>query len=54
MALFEELHDKGNTIIMVTHEDDIAHHAHRIIRMRYGLVEHDERNANVTRTLIKN
>src|SRR3954449_4671585 len=34
MNLFQELHDKGNTIIMVTHEDDIAHYAHRIIRLR--------------------
>jgi putative ABC transport system ATP-binding protein len=49
MALFQELHDKGNTIIMVTHEDDIAHYAHRIIRLRDGLVERDQKNENVTR-----
>ena len=49
MTLFQELHDKGNTIIMVTHEDDIAHYAHRIIRLRDGLVEGDIRNENVTR-----
>ena len=49
MALFQELHDKGNTIIMVTHEDDIAHYAHRIIRLRDGLVEWDRINDNVTR-----
>ena len=41
MSLFQELHDKGNTIIMVTHEDDIAHYAHRIIRLRDGLIEWD-------------
>src|SRR5918997_1638374 len=41
MDLFEELHSKGNTIIMVTHEDDIANYAHRIVRMRDGLVETD-------------
>ncbi len=49
MNLFQELHDKGNTIIMVTHEDDIAHYAHRIIRLKDGLVEWDHKNDNVTR-----
>lgn len=49
MDLFQQLHDKGNTIIMVTHEDDIAHYAHRIIRLRDGLVETDMINENVTR-----
>ena len=47
MDLFQELHDNGNTIIMVTHEDDIAHYAHRIIRLRDGLIEKDEVNQNV-------
>lgn len=50
MHLFQELHDKGNTIIMVTHEDDIAHYAHRIVRLRDGLVEWDRKNDNITRT----
>jgi putative ABC transport system ATP-binding protein len=49
MNLFQELHDKGNTIIMVTHEDDIAHYAHRIIRLRDGLIEWDKKNENVNR-----
>lgn len=49
MDLFADLHDKGNTIIMVTHEDDIAHYAHRIVRLRDGLVETDENNPNPTR-----
>ena len=49
MSLFQELHDSGNTIIMVTHEDDIAHYAHRIVRLRDGLVESDEINQNVIR-----
>lgn len=49
MNLFQELHDKGNTIIMVTHEDDIAHYAHRIVRLRDGLVEWDKKNDHVTR-----
>lgn len=48
MNLFQDLHDAGNTIIMVTHEDDIAHYAHRIIRMRDGLVETDILNKNIT------
>src|SRR6187551_689953 len=49
MNLFQELHDKGNTIIMVTHEDDIAHYAHRIIRFSDGLIEWDKKNENITR-----
>ncbi|MCJ8165224.1 ABC transporter ATP-binding protein [Pontibacter sp. E15-1] len=44
MELFEDLHSKGNTIIMVTHEEDIAKYAHRIIRMRDGLIESDTIN----------
>jgi putative ABC transport system ATP-binding protein len=42
MALFEELYNKGNTIILVTHEEYIAEHANRIIRLRDGLIEKDE------------
>ena len=49
MGLFQDLHDRGNTIIMVTHEDDIAHYAHRIIRLRDGLVESDKKNESVNR-----
>ncbi len=41
MALFEELHHQGNTIILVTHEADIAEHAHRAVRLRDGLIESD-------------
>lgn len=44
MALFEELHRAGNTIIVVTHENDIAQHARRIVRLRDGLIESDEQN----------
>ncbi len=49
MALFDEIHKKGNTIILVTHEEDIAQHAHRIIRLRDGEVESDIKNENVTK-----
>ena len=43
MALFARLHQQGNTIILVTHESEIAAHAHRIIRLRDGKIEKDER-----------
>ena len=48
MGLFEEIHKKGNTIILVTHEENIALHAHRIIRLKDGLVESDTKNDNIT------
>ena len=41
MALFEHLYEQGNTIIVVTHEEDIARHARRIVRLRDGLIESD-------------
>jgi putative ABC transport system ATP-binding protein len=41
MALFERLYEQGNTIIVVTHEEDIARHARRIVRLRDGLIESD-------------
>jgi putative ABC transport system ATP-binding protein len=44
MSLFDEIHSKGNTVILVTHEEDIAKHAHRIIRLRDGLIESDTLN----------
>jgi len=50
MDLFQKLHDNGNTIIMVTHEDDIAHYAHRIVRLRDGNVESDLINEEIKDT----
>ena len=44
MAIFDDLHAAGNTIILVTHEPDIAEYAHRIVRLRDGLIETDEKN----------
>jgi putative ABC transport system ATP-binding protein len=41
MKLLKEIHDKGNTIIVVTHEEEIAAHAKRIIRLRDGIIESD-------------
>lgn len=49
MELFDQLHQAGNTIIMVTHEEDIALYAHRIVRLRDGLVESDSLNAQIKR-----
>ena len=49
MSIFERIHDLGNTIILVTHEPDIAEHASRIIRLRDGLVESDAVNQNVVK-----
>jgi putative ABC transport system ATP-binding protein len=48
MGLLEDIHKKGNTIILVTHEEDIAMHAHRIVRLKDGLVESDTENKNIT------
>lgn len=44
MGLFDEIHANGNTVILVTHEEDIAAHAHRIIRLRDGVIESDKKN----------
>ncbi|WP_159517468.1 ABC transporter ATP-binding protein [Sunxiuqinia indica] len=46
MQLFSEIHQQGNTLIVVTHEEDIALHAHRVIRLKDGEVESDEINPN--------
>jgi putative ABC transport system ATP-binding protein len=51
MGLLEDIHAKGNTIILVTHEEDIAKHAHRIVRMRDGLIENDFANPDIHRVV---
>ena len=48
MNLFEEIYNQGNTIIVVTHEEDIAKHARRIVRLRDGVIESDYINENPT------
>jgi putative ABC transport system ATP-binding protein len=44
MRLFDEIHARGNTLVVVTHEEDIARHAKRIVRLRDGVIESDEPN----------
>ena len=44
MRLFDEIHSRGNTLVVVTHEEDIARHAKRIVRLRDGVIESDEPN----------
>ena len=47
MEIFNAIHSRGNTIVLVTHEEDIANHAHRIIRLRDGVIENDNKNEKV-------
>src|SRR5436189_6289702 len=47
MEIFNKIHSGGNTIVLVTHEEDIANHAHRIVRLRDGVIESDKRNESV-------
>lgn len=47
MEIFNKIHSNGNTIVLVTHEEDIANHAHRIVRLRDGVIESDKKNENV-------
>ena len=43
MDIFGQIHSSGNTVVLVTHEEDIANHAHRVIRLRDGILESDKR-----------
>ncbi len=52
MRVFQSLHEQGQTVILVTHEPDIAEHAHRVIVLRDGMVESDVRNAHPVRTTV--
>jgi len=47
MEIFNSLHTGGNTIVLVTHEEDIANHAHRIVRLRDGVIETDVKNEKI-------
>jgi len=47
LGLLEEIHTQGNTIIVVTHEEEVAQHAHRIIRMLDGRIASDEKNKDI-------
>jgi putative ABC transport system ATP-binding protein len=47
MDIFSKIHASGNTVILVTHEEDISHYAHRIIRLRDGIIESDKRKEAV-------
>ena len=51
MALFEEIHNLGNTVIIVTHEPDIAEHTHRIIKLKDGQIANDQLNKNIISAL---
>ncbi len=51
MGLIQEIHARGNTIIIVTHEEDIAQYAHRIVRLKDGLVESDVLNKNINKVM---
>ena len=52
MDIIGKIHAAGNTVILVTHEEDISHYAHRIIRLREGLIESDKVNANPIKNVV--
>ena len=53
MGLFQEIHEAGNTIIVVTHEEDIALHAHRVIKLWDGEIESDKVNSNPKKVAVE-
>jgi putative ABC transport system ATP-binding protein len=52
MSLFEQIHNRGNTMILVTHEEEIAKHAHRIVRLKDGLVDYDKINEHPVKSIV--
>ena len=52
MDIFGKIHAEGNTVVLVTHEEDIANHAHRIVRLRDGIIESDKRKDPVPASLV--
>lgn len=51
MKLFEDIHSNGNTLVVVTHEEDIASYTHRIVRLRDGLIESDLPNSSIRKAM---
>ena len=47
MEIFGDIHNRGNTVVLVTHEEDIANHAHRVVRLRDGMIESDRKQVAV-------
>ncbi|MCY7310261.1 MAG: ABC transporter ATP-binding protein [Chitinophagaceae bacterium] len=47
MEIFGDIHSRGNTVILVTHEEDIANHAHRVVRLRDGVIESDKKRVKI-------
>ena len=52
MEIFGKIHDNGNTVVLVTHEEDIADHAHRIVRLRDGVIESDVENKKIAKPVV--
>lgn len=52
MSLFEEIHSRGNTMILVTHEEEIAKHAHRIVRLKDGYIDYDKINEHPVKSFV--
>jgi putative ABC transport system ATP-binding protein len=53
MDIFDRLYKNGNTIVVVTHEEDIANHARRVVRLRDGVIESDKKNTAVTQPVTR-
>jgi putative ABC transport system ATP-binding protein len=52
MDIFGAIQAGGNTVVLVTHEEDIARHAHRVVRLRDGLIETDKLNEHIIASLV--